>query len=189
MATFVFRSSEMVWLRLELQKLQPRYTLRKGAIPVVILNDSNLEEFQEFRRRYPYRASGRMLDDARNPGFACFMARLQDGVAGVMLLGTEDYHYQEPKLRVHINPGEVCVYGIWILPEHRRKMVAAVLVETALLEFKSRGVPWATGFTDRTNTASLGITESFGFQERNHVRFHSILGYQLRPNRQSSCER
>jgi GNAT superfamily N-acetyltransferase len=188
MATSVYRSSEMVWLRLELRVLQARYTLRKGAIPVVILDDSNLEEFHEFLRRYPYRAT-RVLEDVRKAGFVCFMARLQDGVGGVMLLGTEDYHYQEPMLRVHINPGEVCVYGIWILPEHRKKMIAAVLVESALLEFRSRGFTWATGFTDRTNTASLGITERFGFQEKNFVRFHSILGRQLRPNRVSSCDR
>ena len=188
-ASFVYHSSEMVWLVLDLRELRPRYTLRKGALPVVILDDSNLEGFREFRRTYPHRAGGRVLEDAGKPGFTCFMARLQDQFVGMFLVGTADYDYQEPRLRVKINPGEACVFGIWIHPAHRGKMIAAALVETALLEFKRRGFRWATGFTDRTNTPSLGITERFGFQEKNHVRFHVVLGVQLRRKRQSFCER
>lgn len=177
----------MTWLALDLDQLQPRYTLRQRGPRVELLGESNAAAFQHFRDELPHKAGTRILDDVELPGFRCFLAMQGGKVGGVMLLGTTDYHYQEPKIYARIPEGDACVYGIWIPPDRQRKMIAGPLVETALLYYKERGFRRVTGFTNRTNHASLRVTARFGFQEKNAVRFHHVLSIQLRPNRESRC--
>lgn len=188
LARLLYRRSTMVWLALDLKELQPRYTLRQRGLVVEPLGESNRAAFRRFRSDYPYKAGTRILDDVDLPGFRCFLAMQEGEVHGAILLGTADYHYQEPRLQARIPEGDACVFGIWITPDRRGKMTAGPLVEAALLYYKAQGFRRATGFTDQTNRASLGVTARFGFQEKNEVRFHRLLSIQLRPNRKSRCD-
>jgi RimJ/RimL family protein N-acetyltransferase len=168
----------MVWIELNMDDLNPRYSLRRGTV-VEELTGTNFDKLSEFRKRYSHNV--KLFDDIRREGFKSFIAYTGGDAAGLITLGVNDYYFEENKFHVHVNPGEVCVYGIWILPEHRRKIITGPMVETALLDFKKSGYRKATGAILTTNTPSLDLAMRLGFKVMYTLRFERILFYQRRP--------
>ncbi len=56
------------------------------------------------------------------------------------------------------------VYKVLVLPEHRGKKVAKLILYYAAEYFQSRGIDWIVTTTDWTNSAFLNVTQSVGFK-------------------------
>ena len=172
-----YEASELIWVELNMDDLRPRYSLCKGAI-VEEVNDANFHKFVEFRNEYPHPA--KIFDDVRRKGFKTFMVLAEGRAVGVTILGTEDYYFQEVRLNVHVNRNEVFVYGIWVLPEQRRRMATGTLVESSLLDFKERGYQRAIGLIFSGNMPSLRLAQRLGLKEGTRIKTRRFLFYQKR---------
>lgn len=118
------------------------------------------------------------LNDAIAAGHPCLVALDEDQVAGFNLINTDHATLALVNLTKKLRKGCAWSEHIAVRKEYRRTGLGAQLRLRIFQELKKRGFQRLYGGTLPSNTASLSLARSMGFQEVADVRYRKFLTFQ-----------
>lgn len=109
-------------------------------------------------------------------GDTCYAAWIGNSLGSYLWVSTTPHRDPYSGIRINLTLGEAYIYDVRTVADAQRRGLARLLIHYALSEMESTEITAVHAVVDNTNTASLRLFKSFGFESSGSVSSARILG-------------